>query len=256
MLWNSILVPAGCTTEISYKGQQFLTTLFERFDKDRDGALSPAEVDDLFSTCPAPLWGPDVHRTVSTNSKVLCFIPISLHDNTSLVVLIFLKSDIVLTVYITFYLWYLKNEAISIEIIFFSKSNKYHGTVFFLEKLVVTHTVKKFPGSYGRWKFLTLFIRSYHSVCTNIVMYYAEAWGMRYSWQYPLSFDVLKWSPIKMLHNFLCCESGSRKVAGRSLLVEGSFWKKGASEVRDGPMLGQCVWVGGYLLGERGLKAP
>ncbi|XP_023709207.1 mitochondrial Rho GTPase isoform X3 [Cryptotermes secundus] len=64
-----ILVPAGCTTEISYKGQQFLTTLFERFDKDRDGALSPAEVDDLFSTCPAPLWGPDVHRTVSTNSK-------------------------------------------------------------------------------------------------------------------------------------------------------------------------------------------
>lgn len=176
----------------------------------------------------------------------------------SLVVLMFLKLDVVLPVYITFYLWYLKNEAISIEIIFFSKSNKYHGTVVpLLEKLVVTPTVKKFPISYGSWKFLTLFIRSYHSVCTNIVMYYAEAWDMRYSWQYPLLFDVLKWSPIKiMLHNFLCCESGSRKVAGGSLLVEGRSWKKSESRVRDGPMWGQCVWDGGYLLGETRLKVP
>jgi Ras family protein T1 len=76
-------VPAGCTAELSYKGQQFLTTLFERFDKDRDGALCPAEVDDLFSTCPAPLWGPDVHRTVPTNSEVLYFMPTSLHQDES-----------------------------------------------------------------------------------------------------------------------------------------------------------------------------
>lgn len=84
MLSNSVLVPAGCTTELSHKGQQFLTMLFERFDKDRDGALSPAEVDDLFSTCPAPLWGPDVRRTVSTNSEVLYFISASsLHEDAS-----------------------------------------------------------------------------------------------------------------------------------------------------------------------------
>ncbi|GFG31580.1 hypothetical protein Cfor_10413 [Coptotermes formosanus] len=64
-----IRVPIGCTSELSHKGQQFLSTLFERYDKDKDGALSPAEVDNLFSTCPSPLWGPDVHRTVLTNSK-------------------------------------------------------------------------------------------------------------------------------------------------------------------------------------------
>jgi len=64
-----IRVPIGCTSELSHKGQQFLSTLFERYDKDKDGALSPAEVDSLFSTCPSPLWGPDVHCTVPTNSQ-------------------------------------------------------------------------------------------------------------------------------------------------------------------------------------------
>ncbi|KDR15477.1 mitochondrial Rho GTPase isoform X2 [Zootermopsis nevadensis] len=64
-----IVVPAGCTTELSHKGQQFLLTVFERFDSDRDGALSPAEVRSLFTTCPVPMWGPDIHRTVPTNSK-------------------------------------------------------------------------------------------------------------------------------------------------------------------------------------------
>jgi Ras family protein T1 len=72
----------GCTSELSHKGQQFLSALFERFDKDRDGALSPAEVRNLFSTCPVPMWGPDVHRTVPTNSKVLNFIITFLYHNT------------------------------------------------------------------------------------------------------------------------------------------------------------------------------
>nr|CAD7265353.1 unnamed protein product [Timema shepardi] len=66
---RSIRVPAGCTTELSLKGQHFVSTLFERYDKDRDGALSPAEVNNLFTPCPAPLWGPDFHRTVATNSQ-------------------------------------------------------------------------------------------------------------------------------------------------------------------------------------------
>nr|CAD7460908.1 unnamed protein product [Timema tahoe] len=68
-LHPSIRVPAGCTTELSLKGQHFVSTLFERYDKDRDGALSPAEVNNLFTPCPAPLWGPDFHRTVATNSQ-------------------------------------------------------------------------------------------------------------------------------------------------------------------------------------------
>ncbi|CAG2065301.1 unnamed protein product, partial [Timema podura] len=69
-LHPSIRVPAGCTTELSLKGQHFVSTLFERYDKDRDGALSPTEVNNLFTPCPAPLWGPDFHRTVATNSQV------------------------------------------------------------------------------------------------------------------------------------------------------------------------------------------
>nr|CAD7418134.1 unnamed protein product [Timema cristinae] len=69
-LHPSVRVPAGCTTELSLKGQHFVSTLFERYDKDRDGALSPAEVNNLFTPCPAPLWGPDFHRTVATNSQL------------------------------------------------------------------------------------------------------------------------------------------------------------------------------------------
>lgn len=89
---NSIRVPIGCTSELSHKGQQFLSTLFERYDKDKDGALSPAEVDNLFSTCPSPLWGPDVHRTVLTNSKVLYFIAVYMCEDVNahiLVIMIF-----------------------------------------------------------------------------------------------------------------------------------------------------------------------
>ncbi|XP_018570629.1 mitochondrial Rho GTPase isoform X2 [Anoplophora glabripennis] len=68
-LFPSLKVPSGCTTELSHKGQQFLTHIFERFDKDRDRALSPAEFDELFSTCPTPAWGPDVSAMVPTNEK-------------------------------------------------------------------------------------------------------------------------------------------------------------------------------------------
>lgn len=68
-LRNSLKVPSGSTTELSHRGQQFLTHLFERFDKDRDHALSPTEFEELFSTCPTPAWGPDVSAMVPTNEK-------------------------------------------------------------------------------------------------------------------------------------------------------------------------------------------
>lgn len=68
-LFPNLKVPSGCTTELSHKGQQFLTHIFERYDKDRDHALSPNEFEELFSTCPTPAWGPDVGSMVQTNDK-------------------------------------------------------------------------------------------------------------------------------------------------------------------------------------------
>lgn len=72
-LFPQINVSSGCTTELSFKGQQFFTTLFQRHDKDRDGALSPNEIENLFSTCPAPAWGVDFHRTVPSTKKDVRF---------------------------------------------------------------------------------------------------------------------------------------------------------------------------------------
>ncbi|XP_063961643.1 mitochondrial Rho GTPase 1-A-like isoform X1 [Lytechinus pictus] len=62
-------VGRGCSTEMSHLGYQFLTSHFEKYDKDRDGALSPAELQTLFQTCPMMPWGPDVNMTVCTNEK-------------------------------------------------------------------------------------------------------------------------------------------------------------------------------------------
>lgn len=60
-------VPSGSSTELSHKGQQFLTYLFESHDKDKDGALSPAEEEDMFRACPCSPWGPESYYTVPTN---------------------------------------------------------------------------------------------------------------------------------------------------------------------------------------------
>ncbi|XP_031350008.1 mitochondrial Rho GTPase isoform X2 [Photinus pyralis] len=68
-LFPLLKVPSGCTTELSYRGQQFLSHMFERYDKDRDQALSPREYEDLFSTCPTPAWASDVSAMVPTNER-------------------------------------------------------------------------------------------------------------------------------------------------------------------------------------------
>ncbi|GFR86259.1 mitochondrial Rho GTPase [Elysia marginata] len=60
-------VALGCTTELTAQGYQFLARLFDKYDEDRDGCLSPTELQNLFSTCPIMPWGPDVNNTVSTN---------------------------------------------------------------------------------------------------------------------------------------------------------------------------------------------
>ncbi|KAK7791917.1 hypothetical protein R5R35_005431 [Gryllus longicercus] len=68
-LYPSLKVPPGCTTELSHRGHQFLSVLFERHDEDGDGALNPNELQSLFATCPSPLWGTEASQIVVTNSK-------------------------------------------------------------------------------------------------------------------------------------------------------------------------------------------
>lgn len=66
----SLKVPSGCTTELSHKGQEFLTQLFMLHDRDRDGALSPPELESLFSKCPVAPWGNEYKYIVATNEYV------------------------------------------------------------------------------------------------------------------------------------------------------------------------------------------
>lgn len=67
-------MPSGSSVELSHKGYQFLANLFERYDKDRDEALSPKEVEAIFSTCPTPAFNACVRDMVPTNSKVSFFV--------------------------------------------------------------------------------------------------------------------------------------------------------------------------------------
>jgi Ras family protein T1 len=45
------------SAELSISGTQFFTTLFHRYDKDHDSALSSSELDNLFATTPGIPWG-------------------------------------------------------------------------------------------------------------------------------------------------------------------------------------------------------
>lgn len=64
-----IKIPPGSSTELSHRGQQFLNALFERSDRDGDGALSSDEYKLIFSACPQLPWNSDLKRTVPTNDK-------------------------------------------------------------------------------------------------------------------------------------------------------------------------------------------
>ncbi|KYQ46577.1 Mitochondrial Rho GTPase [Trachymyrmex zeteki] len=68
-IYPSLKIPSGCSTELSHKGQEFLTLLFMQHDRDRDGALSPLEMESLFSRCLFPPWGDEYKYTVATNEK-------------------------------------------------------------------------------------------------------------------------------------------------------------------------------------------
>lgn len=69
-LFCRVKIPKGSSTELSHKGSEFFKRLFWKYDKDRDGALSPLELSQLFSTCPNVAWGADIKNIVPTNHKV------------------------------------------------------------------------------------------------------------------------------------------------------------------------------------------
>nr|KAF6294903.1 ras-like protein family member T2 [Pipistrellus kuhlii] len=67
-LFPPLHVPPGCSTELNHFGYQFVQRVFEKHDQDRDGALSLAQLQDLFSVSPAPPWGPQFLQEVQTEA--------------------------------------------------------------------------------------------------------------------------------------------------------------------------------------------
>jgi len=64
-------IPLGCSTELTAQGYDFFKQLFLKYDKDNDGALSPSELQNLFSICDRiPLWSTeDLSGVVQVNDK-------------------------------------------------------------------------------------------------------------------------------------------------------------------------------------------
>jgi len=73
LAWDQVVprVPTcqGATVELTQSGLEFLTSLFEKHDLDRDQALSTQEMISLFSTCPSMPWGPEVFYQVPTSTN-------------------------------------------------------------------------------------------------------------------------------------------------------------------------------------------
>uniref|UniRef100_A0A665VB67 Mitochondrial Rho GTPase n=1 Tax=Echeneis naucrates TaxID=173247 RepID=A0A665VB67_ECHNA len=68
-LYPELRVPIGCTTEINHLGHQFLQQLFNKYDEDKDSALSSTELRNLFYVCPYMPWGAEVYMTVATTDE-------------------------------------------------------------------------------------------------------------------------------------------------------------------------------------------
>ncbi|VDK85597.1 unnamed protein product [Litomosoides sigmodontis] len=65
----SLKVPKGSSTELTQEGFHFITALFRKFDEDKDGCLSPVELQNLFSVCSPQVWSKEVNSAVETNHK-------------------------------------------------------------------------------------------------------------------------------------------------------------------------------------------
>nr|XP_021144093.1 mitochondrial Rho GTPase 1 isoform X3 [Columba livia] len=68
-LFPPLKIPPDCTTELNHHAYLFLQSIFDKHDLDRDCALSPNELKDLFKVFPYMPWGPDVNNTVCTNER-------------------------------------------------------------------------------------------------------------------------------------------------------------------------------------------
>ncbi|NXD92785.1 MIRO1 GTPase, partial [Chaetorhynchus papuensis] len=68
-LFPPLKIPPDCTTELNHFFYLFLQSIFDKHDLDRDCALSPDELKDLFKVFPYMPWGPDVNNTVCTNER-------------------------------------------------------------------------------------------------------------------------------------------------------------------------------------------
>ncbi|CAI5449345.1 unnamed protein product [Caenorhabditis angaria] len=68
-LYPRLVVPIGSSTELSPEGVQFVSALFEKYDEDKDGCLSPSELQNLFSVCPAPVITKDTILALETNQR-------------------------------------------------------------------------------------------------------------------------------------------------------------------------------------------
>ncbi|ULT96341.1 hypothetical protein L3Y34_004744 [Caenorhabditis briggsae] len=68
-LYPRITIPVGCSTELSPEGVQFVSALFEKYDEDKDGCLSPSELQNLFSVCSAPVITKDNILALETNQR-------------------------------------------------------------------------------------------------------------------------------------------------------------------------------------------
>lgn len=64
----ALKVSRGCTTELTHQGYQFFSSLFDKYDEDNDGYLSPTEMTNLFSACPVMPWGAEISNAVVTNA--------------------------------------------------------------------------------------------------------------------------------------------------------------------------------------------
>uniref|UniRef100_A0A914RV14 EF-hand domain-containing protein n=1 Tax=Parascaris equorum TaxID=6256 RepID=A0A914RV14_PAREQ len=62
-------VPKGCSTELTDEGLRFITALFDKYDEDRDGCLSPSELQNLFSVCSTNPWSKEASCSVEVNTK-------------------------------------------------------------------------------------------------------------------------------------------------------------------------------------------
>ncbi|XP_020032714.1 mitochondrial Rho GTPase 2 [Castor canadensis] len=67
-LFPPLHVPPGCSTELNHRGYQFVQRIFEKHDQDHDGALSPSELQSLYSVFPVAPWGPELPHTVHTEA--------------------------------------------------------------------------------------------------------------------------------------------------------------------------------------------